>query len=53
MILATQAIWLVRYLGLWRCRKLDVLQKFQRKNLDIQEYPIVDDFEGKKKLHGV
>ena len=53
MILVIQAIWLIRYLGLWRCRKLNVLQKFERKNLDIQEYPSVDDFEGKKKLHGV
>ena len=34
--------------------ELGVLPKFHRKNfLKIQEYPSVDDFEGKKRLHGV
>ena len=39
-----------------RCRELSVLpfHKFHSKNfLKIQEYPGVDDFEGKKRLHGV
>ena len=67
MILVIQAIWLVSYLGLWRyihraeykaeqnrCRELDVLPKFQSKTfLKIHEYPSADDFEGKKRLHGV
>ena len=69
MILVIQAIWLVRFLGLWRyftavsgeykaeqnrCREVGVLPKFHGKNfLKIQEYPSVDDFEGKKRLHGV
>ena len=36
------------------CRELGVLPKFQSKNfLKIQEYLSVDDFEGKKRLHGV
>ena len=35
-----------------RRRKLGVLPKFQSKNfLKIQEYPGVDDSEGKKRLH--
>ena len=38
-----------------RCRELGVLPKFHGKNfLKIQvEYPSVDDFEVKKRLHGV
>ena len=37
-----------------RCGELSVLTKFHSKNfLKIQEYPGVDDFEGKKRLHGV
>ena len=37
-----------------RCRELDVLQKFHSKAfLKIHEYPSADDFEGKKRLHGV
>ena len=68
-MLVIQAIWLVRFLELWRyftavggeykaeqnrCRELGVLPKFHGKNfLKIQEYPSVDDFEGKKRLHGV
>ena len=40
-----------------RCRELSVLPKFHSKNfLKIQEYPSVDDFEGKKRskrLHDV
>ena len=37
-----------------RCRELGVLPKFQRKTfLKIHEYPSADDFEGKKRLHGV
>ena len=36
------------------CRGLGVLPKFHSKNfLKIQEYPSVDDFEGKKRLPGV
>ena len=31
-----------------RCRELIVLPKFKR-----HEYPSADDFEGKKRLHGV
>ena len=35
-------------------RELGVLPNFHSKNfLKIQEYPSVDDFEGKKRLHGV
>ena len=37
-----------------RCRELGVLPKFQSKTfLKIHEYPSADDFEGKKRLHGV
>ena len=37
-----------------RCRELGVLPKFSSKNvLKIQEYLTVDDFEGRKRLHGV
>ena len=37
-----------------RCRELGVLPKFDSKSfLKIQKYPSVDDFEGKKRLHGV
>ena len=37
-----------------RFRELSVLPKFHSKNfLKIQEYPSVDDFEGKKRLHDV
>ena len=37
-----------------RCRKLGVLPKFHSKAfLKINEYPSADDFEGKKRLHGV
>ena len=37
-----------------RCRELGVLAKFQSKAfLKIHEYPSSDDFEGKKRLHGV
>ena len=37
-----------------RCRKLGVLPKFHGKNfLKIQQYPSADDFEGKKRLHGI
>ena len=37
-----------------RCRELGVLPKFQSKAfLKIHEYPSADDFEGKKRLHGV
>ena len=37
-----------------RCRELGVLPKFHSKaSLKIQEYPSADDFEGKKRLHGV
>ena len=69
MILVIQAIWLVSYLGLRRyipalgdeykteqnrCRELGVLPKFHSKTfLKIHEYPSADDFEGKKRLHGV
>ena len=69
MILVIQAIWLVSYLGLWRyipalggeykteqnrCRELGVLPKFDSKAfLKIHEYPSADDFEGKKRPHGV
>ena len=36
-----------------RCRELGALPKFRSKNfLKIQEYPNVNDFEGKKRLHG-
>ena len=36
------------------CRELGVLPKFQSKTfLKIHEYPRADDFEGKKRLHGV
>ena len=35
-------------------KKLGVLQKFHSKAfLKIHEYPSADDFEGKKRLHGV
>ena len=37
-----------------RCRELGVLPKFQSKTfLKIHEYPSADDFDGKKRLHGV
>ena len=37
-----------------RCRELGVLPKFLSKAfLKIHEYPNADDFEGKKRLHGV
>ena len=37
-----------------RCRELGVLPTFHSKNvLKIQEYPSVEDFERKKRLHGV
>ena len=37
-----------------RCRELSVLPKFHSKAfLKIHEYPSSDDFEGKKRLHGV
>ena len=37
-----------------RCHELGVLPKFHSKKfLKIQGYPSVDDFEGKKRLHGV
>ena len=37
-----------------RCRELGVLPKFHSKAfLKIHEYPSADDFEGKKRLHGV
>ena len=37
-----------------RCRELGVLPKFHCKAfLKIHEYPNADDFEGKKRLHGV
>ena len=37
-----------------RCRELGVLPKFHGKAfLKIHEYPSADDFEGKKRLHGV
>ena len=37
-----------------RCHELGVLQKFHSKAfLKVHEYPIADDFEGKKRLHGV
>ena len=37
-----------------RCRELGVLPKFHSKDfLKIHEYPTADDFEGKKRLHGV
>ena len=37
-----------------RCRELGVLPKFRSKAfLKIHEYPSADDFEGKKRLHGV
>ena len=37
-----------------RCRELGVLPKFHGKAfLKIYEYPSADDFEGKKRLHGV
>ena len=37
-----------------RCRKLGVLAKFHSKAfLKIHKYPSADDFEGKKRLHGV
>ena len=37
-----------------RCRELGVLPKFYSKAfLKIHEYPSADDFEGKKRLHGV
>ena len=69
VILVIQAIWLVSYLGLWRyihCAAVNikqnkiafvnfgVLPKFHSKAfLEIHEYPSADDFEGKKRLHGV
>ena len=37
-----------------RCRELGVLPKFYSKAfLKIHEYPSADDFEGRKRLHGV
>ena len=37
-----------------RSRELGVLPKFQSKTfLKMTEYPSADDFEGKKRLHGV
>ena len=37
-----------------RCRELGVLPKFHSKAfLKIHKYPSADDFEGKKRLHGV
>ena len=37
-----------------RCRELGVLAKFRSKAfLKIHKYPSADDFEGKKRLHGV
>ena len=37
-----------------RCHELGVLPKFHSKAfLKIHEYPSADDFEGKKRLHGV
>ena len=37
-----------------RCRELGVLPKFRSKALlKIHEYPSGDDFEGKKRPHGV
>ena len=37
-----------------RCRELGVCQRFRvRTFLKIQEYPSVDDLEGKKRLHGL
>ena len=62
--LGDQAIWLVRCFNSAlggeykaeqnRCRELGVCQRFRvRTFLKIQEYPSVDDLEGKKKLHGV
>ena len=69
MILIIQAIWLASYLGLWdviftalggeykeqnRFHELGVLPKFHSKAfLEIHEYASADDFEGKKRLHGV
>ena len=66
MILVIRATWLVRYVGVWRyiggdykekqnrCRELGVLPKSWSKNfLKRLEYLTVDDFEGKKRLHGV
>ena len=36
------------------CRELGVVAKFQSKAfLKMHEYPSCDDFEGKKRLHGV
>ena len=35
----------------YRCRKLGILPKFERRNsLKIQEYPSIDDSEDKKRL---
>ena len=62
--LGDQAIWLVRCFSSAlggeykaeqnRCRELGVCQRFRvRTFLKIQEYPSVDDLEGKKRLHGV
>ena len=66
VILVIQAIWLVSYDVIFtalsgeykaeqnRCRELGVLPKFHGKAfLKIHEYPSADDFEGKKRLHGV
>ena len=37
-----------------RCRELGVLPSFRvRTFFKIQEYPTVDDFEGKRRLQGV
>ena len=37
-----------------RCREMGVLPKFHSKTfLKIHEYPSADDFQGKKRLHGV
>ena len=37
-----------------RCHELGVLQKFHSKAfLKVHKYPSADDFEGKKRLHGV
>ena len=59
VILVIPAIWLVTLGGEYkaeqnRCRELGVLPKFHSKAfLKIHEYPSADDFEGKKRLHGV
>ena len=66
VILVIQAIWLVSYDVIFtalsgeykaehnRCRELGVLPKFHGKAfLKTHEYPSADDFEGKKRLHGV